>query len=434
VKKILLLLLDGVGDRCYDELGGSTPLESAPTPNLDRLADLGASASVYPVEPGLVAPSEIPHFHLFGYAADPFPGRAVLESLGFGVEPPREAAVAHLGLRHVTPGPSGLALTDWWPGSEEADARELVASICAFEHDAIRMEARYLGKSDSLLVMHSGSEFITDADPFLHTGLPVLRVAALEAAPDPEAARATADALNAYLRWTHRVLRGHPANRRRAELGKLPLNMAVTKWPGRHHRLKDFRERSGMRGAIIASLNMYAGMAAALGMGHRHVCGGEDPAKEIADKLEAAREAFASGAEFVHLHTKAADEAAHTRSAPAKRDAIAQLDRGLSSLWDWPGLGEDYVVAVTADHATPSHGPMLHSGESVPLVVMGRGIRRDRIAAFGEREAVGGALGQLRARDVLPVLLNAANRARFLGGRASASAGFGVPQVTPLTL
>jgi 2,3-bisphosphoglycerate-independent phosphoglycerate mutase len=73
MKRILLVLPDGVGDRTCDELEGRTPLEAAATP---------------------------------------FPGRAVLESLGFGVEPPRDAPVAHLGRRHVTPGPEGLAVTD----------------------------------------------------------------------------------------------------------------------------------------------------------------------------------------------------------------------------------------------------------------------------------------------------------------------------------
>lgn len=434
MKKLLLILLDGAGDRTYDELDARTPLEAARTPNLDRIADLGASASVYPIEPGLVPPSEIAHFHLFGFAADPSPGRAVLESLGFGVEPPRDAAVVHLGLRHVTAGPAGLSITDWWPGSEDADARQLVDSIREFESCGIRMQARYLGRSDSLLIMHGGSEFITDSDPFMHTGLPVLRVAALEDARDPQAAQATANALNAFLRWTHGVLSGHPVNRRRVEQGKPALNMSVTKWPGRYHALKDFRSRSGMSGSIVASANLYAGLAAALGMGYRHVDEDGDPAKEVALKLEAARQGFADGAQFVHLHTKAADEAAHSHSPSAKRDAIAQLDRGLASLWDWPGLMDDFVVAVTADHATPSRGPMLHSGESVPLAVMAKGVRRDRISAFGERDAVGGSLGQLRARDVLPVLLNAANRARFMGGRATPGAGFGLPDVTPLDL
>lgn len=433
MKKILLVLLDGVGDRIYRDLGERTPLEAADTPHLDRIAAAGASAAVYPIEPGLVPPSELAHFHLFGYADDPFPGRAVLESLGFGVEPPRHEAVVHLGLRHVTSSPAGFAITPWWPGADEEDARELVDAIAAFASDEVRLEAHYLGRSDSLLVMHGASEHVTDSDPFMHTGQPVLEVAALQSAPDPDRARETARALNAYLRWTHVVLSAHPANRRRTARGERTLNMAVTKWPGRHHSLARFHERCGLLGTIVASVNVYAGIAAALGMDYLHVPEDKsDPAREVSAKLEAARQAFAGGAEFVHLHIKAADEAAHLHSPQAKRDAITALDRGLAGLWDWPTLTAEFVVAVTADHATPSRGPMLHSGESVPLTVMGEGVRKDRVEQFSERKAVLGTLGQLRGRDVLPVLLNAADRARFLGGRATAMRGIGLPNVTPL--
>lgn len=63
MKKILLILVDGVADRIYDELDAQTPLEAAHTPNLDLIAAKGGSAALYPIAPGLVPPSEIPHFH-----------------------------------------------------------------------------------------------------------------------------------------------------------------------------------------------------------------------------------------------------------------------------------------------------------------------------------------------------------------------------------
>ena len=206
MKKILLILLDGVADRVDRDLGGLTPLEAAHTPNLDRIANLGASGSMYPLAPGLAAPSEIPHFHLFGYAHEPFPGRAVFEALGWGVDPPHNVALSHLGLRHVTPGADGYAITDWWPGDEEADARRLLAQVAQFAAEGLQLRVHYLGRSDSLLVIDGGSEWVTDSDPFFHTGSPVARIAALEEAPDRELARRTARVLNAYLVWSHTVL------------------------------------------------------------------------------------------------------------------------------------------------------------------------------------------------------------------------------------
>ena len=41
--KIILILLDGLGDRSYKVLDDLTPLQAASTPNLDRLAYLGSN-------------------------------------------------------------------------------------------------------------------------------------------------------------------------------------------------------------------------------------------------------------------------------------------------------------------------------------------------------------------------------------------------------
>jgi 2,3-bisphosphoglycerate-independent phosphoglycerate mutase len=432
-RQILLVLLDGIADRVYDELGGRTPLEAAATPNLDRVAHAGASGWVYPLGPGLAPSSELAHFHLFGYAGCPFPGRAVLEALGYGVHVPVGAVLTHAGLRHVIPSARGYVVANWWPGNEDQDARRVLQDVSRFEAEAVTITLRYLGHSDSVLTLDGGSEWITDSDPFFFTGLPVIRIDPLEGAPDPDAAAQTARALNAYLLWVHGVLDRHPVNAARRARGARPLNMVVTKWTGRRQSLPPFDRRAGIPGAIVASTAVYAGFAAALGM--RYIFVEErktDPEKEVAEKVAAATDLLQSGIEFVHLHTKAADEAAHTHSPTVKRDVITAIDRGLADLWRNPDLLTNTVLAVTADHATPSLGPMLHSGDSVPLAIVAPTVRPDRVTAFGERDALGGGLGQLRAHDILPLLLNAADQARFLGGRATPDVGLGVPQIAPL--
>ncbi len=44
--KGLMLIIDGLGDRPIDELGGLTPLEAANTPCFDSLARNGITATV----------------------------------------------------------------------------------------------------------------------------------------------------------------------------------------------------------------------------------------------------------------------------------------------------------------------------------------------------------------------------------------------------
>ena len=46
MKKILYIVLDGLGDLPLKQLGDKTPLEAALTPNMDRLAQIGKTGIV----------------------------------------------------------------------------------------------------------------------------------------------------------------------------------------------------------------------------------------------------------------------------------------------------------------------------------------------------------------------------------------------------
>ena len=64
--KIVMLVADGLGGLPL-EPGGRTELETAATPNLDRLAARGTSGSSVPVLPGITPGSGPGHLGLFGY-------------------------------------------------------------------------------------------------------------------------------------------------------------------------------------------------------------------------------------------------------------------------------------------------------------------------------------------------------------------------------
>src|SRR5439155_15811487 len=75
------------------------------------------------------------------------------------------------------------------------------------------------------------------------------------------------------------------------------------------------------------------------------------------------------------------------------------------------------VVSLTGEHATPASPDVIHSGDPVPFVVAGPGVRADRVREFGESTCAEGILGRLRGPDMMPVLLNAADRPLFMGSR-----------------
>ncbi len=85
--KLVLLVLDGLGDLATREQNYLTPLEAAVTPNLDAIARDAAQGRMIPVAPGITPGSGPGHLGLFGYDPLEFQvGRGVIEALGLGLE------------------------------------------------------------------------------------------------------------------------------------------------------------------------------------------------------------------------------------------------------------------------------------------------------------------------------------------------------------
>src|SRR5438874_1347146 len=85
--KLVLVVLDGLGDLAMKTQNYTTPLEAATTPNLDMLTQDAAQGRMIAVAPGITPGSGPGHLGLFGYDPLEFEvGRGVIEALGLGVE------------------------------------------------------------------------------------------------------------------------------------------------------------------------------------------------------------------------------------------------------------------------------------------------------------------------------------------------------------
>ena len=143
----------------------------------------------------------------------------------------------------------------------------------------------------------------------------------------------------------------------------------------------------------------------------------KDPEKDLSRRLSKALDL--KGFDFIHVHTKAPDEAAHTKDPKEKLKVIEALDRALTPLVNFWEKERDDLLVITADHSTPSSGAMIHSGESVPLLMLNRHTRRDNVRRFNEIDCASGALGQVRGKELMALVLNFLDRGKLFGLRDS---------------
>ncbi|MDX6399599.1 MAG: 2,3-bisphosphoglycerate-independent phosphoglycerate mutase [Gaiellaceae bacterium] len=394
---IVVLLLDGLADRAHDSLGGSSGLEAAQTPNLDRLVTSGSNGVLYAIGPGRAPSSEVAHWSMLGYRPDEFPGRAVFEALGRGQEVDPDHVFAYAALR-----PAERREDGWWltgrpdPGRDAEEAERLIEACDGITIDGLTFSLTHVWRGEAILRVSGGAdERVTDSDAFFRDRHPVLRPQALVGEAERTAVAAEA--------WSREVLR---------RLEGEPFNVITLRWWGRPRNVPTFEERHGLHGTFIASSAFLRGLAKAVGLAEREEPETDAAASDLRGRIELAHERLEDGDSFVFCHVKSADAAGHTKNPVKKRAMIETLD---GALVDLPTRSA--IVCVTGDHATPAFPEVIHSGDPVPFVVSGPGVRADRVREFGESTCADGIFGHLRGPDMMPVLLNAADRPLFLGSR-----------------
>jgi 2,3-bisphosphoglycerate-independent phosphoglycerate mutase len=388
VHPIVVFLLDGLADRAHASLGGKTAVEDAATPNLDRLCSSGSCGVLYAVGPGRAPSSEVAHWSMFGYRPDEFPGRAVFEALGRGQEVSSEQVFAYAALRPAERRDDGWWLTGRPDPDRDAEEAERLVSLCnGITVDGLTFSLAHVWRGEAVLRISGGAdERVTDSDAFFRDRHPVLRPQPLV----PEAAR-TASAAE---EWSREVISRLEGER---------FNVITLKWWGRPQDVPTFEQRHGLRGTFAAESAFLRGLGRCVGL---------RPLENPYVNVELVNERLDAGDTFVYVHDKRIDQAGHTKDPNVKRKAVELLD---ASLTDLPT--DRAIVCLTGDHATPAFPDVIHSGDPVPFVVAGPGVRADRVREFGESTCADGSFGHLRGPDMMPVLLNAADRPLFLGSR-----------------
>lgn len=374
--KMVLLVLDGLGG-LPDEQTGLTELETARTPNLDRLAKSGSLGLATPIIPG-VAPGSAPaHLALFGY--DPLAheiGRGVLSAVGAGIRLGPEDVACRINFATRRDGVIVDRRAGRIPTEEGTRLCELLSSIrLPGVEIVIEPEMQYraviVWRGDGL------SAAVADTDPQV-TGKPALPVQALT----PEAER-TAELVNEFGRRADELL----ADERQA-------NTILLRGFGSLPDIATLPELYGLRCGVLATYPMYRGLANLIGMD-------ELPAgNSFADQVAALQKAW-NDYDYFFIHVKGTDAAGEDGDFARKVQVIEEVDGLLPRLLQ---LQPD-VLVVTGDHSTPAR-LQAHSWHPVPVLLSSAWTRPNGWAdGFGESDCARGTLGHVDSADLMGLML-----------------------------
>ena len=384
--KLLLVVLDGVGDTPGDE--GRTPLMAARTPNLDELAKKSELGQTIPVSMGITPGSGPGHLSLFGY--DPLRyqiGRGILEALGINVEGGEKDLVARANFATLE-GDTVVDRRAGRPSTEESSKVVIRLSERIKEIEGVRVSL-YPGKEHRFVVKFTGDgldERITDADP-QKNGKPIVWSEPLV----PEA-NFTARIVNEFLKRLREELRDEPR-----------MNFALLRGFSKYPQLPNFQDVYKLRACAIATYPMYRGIAKLVGM-EVVECG-----PTIADEVETLKKNHGDF-DFFYLHVKKTDSYGEDGNFDAKVKVIEEFDEKLPDILS---MGFD-VVVITGDHSTPivQKG---HSWHPVPFMIHSRYARYGLSERFDEFECARGVLGTFYALDVMPLMMAHAQRLEKYG-------------------
>lgn len=387
--RILLLVMDGLGGLPREQ-GGPTELEAAHTPNLDRLAREGSVGLSIPATRGIAPGSGPAHLALFGY--DPFEfeiGRGVLEATGIGLMVnPGDVAIRG---NFCTVDGSGL-ITDRRAGriaTEEGAKR--VERLKDIQIPGVKIDVQIAQDYRFAMVWRGEglSGAIADTDPQA-TGVAPLPARALE-----PAAEKTARMVNQWLDEARKRLKGQE-----------PANMCTLRGFAMEPGLPKYADVYKLKAACVAVYPMYKGVSNLVGMDVIET----DSHDSTADEFRKVAQIW-NDYDFIFCHIKYTDSRGEDGNFDAKVKVIEGVDEALPILMD---LKPD-VFIVTGDHSTPATY-QAHSWHPVPTLLWAPATHMtDRAQLFGERECMGGALGQFPASDLMPMALAHAKRLQKFG-------------------
>ncbi|MEM4206967.1 MAG: 2,3-bisphosphoglycerate-independent phosphoglycerate mutase [Nitrososphaerota archaeon] len=423
VRKIILIVCDGMSDRAVKSLDGKTPLEYAHTPNLDKLAEIGCTGLLDILSPGVPPGSDSAHLALFGYEPEKYyPGRGAIEALGANIPVEDGVLACRFNLstvveKKVSEGVT-LIVKDRRAGRiSSEDARYLIECLQVKLNNFKDVKVKIIPNVEHrgiLVIEGEGlSGDVSDSDPHEVESC-VNRCEPLSNADNFQAAERTANIINEIVKSSYFLLKEHDINRLRIKRGLPAANIILPRGAGLVKKVDPFFKVWGLKAACIAKLALYKGVARYVGMDVYDVPEATGTVNtNVEAKFKMAVELLKKY-DYVFVHVKGTDSASHDRKPLEKVKMIEKIDSAFKIILDEIVLPGKTVVALTSDHST-SCELGIHIGDPPALAVYAPDIVPDDVKQFNERAVLKGGLGRVKAVDLMKILLNYSCRAMEYG-------------------
>lgn len=398
--KYIVVLADGMSDEPIEEFNGQTPVMAAYTPVLDAICAVSATGLASTIPSGFLPGSEIANMNILGYhPKDFFQGRGVLEAASLGIKTDPQDLVMRCNLVSLE---DDVLINHSAGHISSMEAAQIIETLNReLGSDTIRF---YPGTSyRHILIIKGGNSDLSCIPPHDHPNKPARP---LYPSSNSTQGEATAVLLCNLIEKSIELLKSHPVNIARAQMGKKKAD-SIWPWsPGYMTQFPSFFERWGVKsGGVISAVDLIHGigrMAALESVYVEGATGLHDTNYE--GKAQAALDTLKNHS-FVFLHVEAMDEAGHEGDFMLKKRVIEDFDRRLlKPLWD--GLnecGKPFSLLLLPDHPTPCK-LRTHTSDPVPFMLYKPGLSADTVRVFNEQSVKNGSFGIVNGSDVLGLL------------------------------
>ncbi len=403
--KYVLVVGDGMADYPIPELGNKTPLQAAHKPNMDAVASKGRNGLLKTVPDDLNPGSDTAILAVLGYDPKRFcTGRGPFEAAARGISleendvafrcnliTEKDGILVDHSAGHITSGESSKLIESLKKTCEKPNEAEFFSGL-DYRHFLILRNS-------------PNCHFIECTPPHDVIGADISTV--LPKAKSVEAEK-TVNLLRELIHDSKAVLESHPVNIARVKAGKRPGNMI---WPwggGGKPSMPSFKEKYGLKAAVISAVDLVKGIGIYAGMKIVNVPGATGMYDtNYEGKAGAALKALKDN-DLVFVHVEAPDEAGHARDYVQKVKTIEDLDKRLLGRI-LEGLKEPYTIAILPDHPTPIRIGT-HTNDPVPFVIYSPSLESDGVQKFDEFSARHGAFGLVKHEYLMSLLLSSTSR------------------------